>query len=621
MNLEDIQLLVAEKLAIEKSFTAKKQMKNTDQDVPPFTTVYQESVEMAEKIKVHSKYGVFPWKLFKEKAPNQDPKEWEYQKNNYPKPSITMPYWMKALGVINRIWNDQNWSIKWPEFEESSIYKDNQPQDYFENKYPTFGSYEVYMRQIFTNYKINDPNAFICYKPSYIPAREIEGGFVYDDTKLLEPKAYIYDCDQIWSYKENDHLLVLLKEKSIIESGKIKVREGKIFEFYDTNLILRITQIGKKENPEFDYAIYYQHNLDILPCQALKGNPSTIDGELIYQSYFLPAVGLLDEAVKNNSTKQINTYANAYGSAWEYVDPCPNQKCGQGCSPGYVVEYDGEKTIHQICSTCGGHGKKNKRSPLGVYEMEIPGRLDGDGDTAIPTPPFGFVSPGVEILKHLKDEVKDNITDGFEILNITVSNSVVKGGDTALGKQIDREEMFSFILKISDEIFEALIFGYKIQGLMRYGTDFNYPEIAAPKTFLMRSEYDYLSEINESIKAQMPTIVIREQLEEYIGLRFGTNRKFGSIVGLAFKVDRLAIMSQIDINAGISLGKIGKWEAILHDSIYQFIEETINEDPEFMEKDYKVQKEVLVQMAKAKETEIRPAETNTAAGLFKELNG
>ena len=275
----------------------------------------------------------------------------------------------------------------------------------------------------------------------------------------------------------------------------------------------------------------------------------------------------------------------------------------------------------KLCPDCGGLGAKSKHSPLSVFQMKVPGRLEGEGDTALPSPPYGYVEPSKEILEFLKQEVKDNTIDGFEILNITVSNSVVKGSDTALGKQIDREEMHSFILKISDEVFESFEFGIKIMGLMRYGTSFQAPQISYPKTFLIRSEYDILNEINESIAAGMPSIVIRQQLDEYVNLRFGTNQKFSSVVELAFKVDRLAIMSQIDINAGISLGKIGKWEAILHDSVYQFIEETIIDDPDFMGKDYKAQKEVLVQLAKAKETEIRPAETNTAAGLFNSLNG
>jgi hypothetical protein len=631
-NEKQIQDLVLEKLVLEREFNSKKKFGKTDAEVPPFTPVYQESVEMAEKIKVHSRYGVFPEKLFREKAPFQDPKEFEYQKKNYPKPSITMPYWMEALGVINRIWNDSNWSIKWNNFEENSVYKDAQPQDYFEKQYPSFGSYEAFKRQIYTDYKINDPNAISCYKPHKIPVKEGlndkgEPIMVYDDTIMVEPKEYIYDSDQQWDYIEGDRLLIYLHEKSIIEDGDKKVRKGRMFEFYDKQNIWRVIQVGKKQDDNYSCELYYSHNLGILPCEKLKGRPVSTEGYIIYQSYFLPAVGLLDEAVKNGSTKQLSIYANAFPRPWEFVDPCDNPQCGSGCERGYIVDYVNDVKSTKICPTCQGSGDRTKNSVLGVYKMKVPGRLDGEGDAAIPTPPFGFVAPGTEILEFLKKEVKDNIIDGFEILNITVSKSEVRGSDTALGKQIDREEMFSFILKISDEVFESFEFGLKVMGLMRYGLKANGEpnylpsEISYPKTFLIRSEYDILTEVNEAKKAEMPDIVIRQLIQEFINLRFGANKNFNSVTGLAFQIDRLAILSQVDINAGISLNKIARWEAVLHDSVYQFIEEALIKDPLFLEKEFQIKKNTLIQMAKSMADAIAPPKDNTADELFNSING
>src|ERR1044072_2147116 len=128
-----------------------KQERKPDEKIPAFNSVYVDSVEMRDKIAVHSELNVFPWKLFKKKAPNEDPAQFEYRKENY-EPSTT-PYWNKAQNAINRIWNRQNFEIHW-----ESETGEGTAKEYYTEDYPSYGSVVNYFESIVTRQKINDPN-------------------------------------------------------------------------------------------------------------------------------------------------------------------------------------------------------------------------------------------------------------------------------------------------------------------------------------------------------------------------------------------------------------------------------------------------------------------------------
>lgn len=575
-----------------------------------FSPVYRQSVEMAQKISVHAKYGQFPHKLLAAKAPNQDPAEWEYQKRIYPVPSITMPYWYKALGALNRIWNDNNWSIIWMEEDAG----EDSAQKYFEREYPKYGSYEAYHKEIYLTKKINDPNSVAAYRPLYLPTRDAENEdgeieTVFDDTQLPVPVEVIFPSENVVQFIDGLYFIGILNENSIVTVGGKKEQTGLILELYDSDNIYRIAQYGNKKDYTFDIALYYTHNIGVLPARKLKGRPEEVDGHVLYYSHFLPAVSMLDEAVRNFSTEQMSIYSQAFPVRWQYTDRCDEA----GCISGYIQTIDEGEAKKELCHSCKGTGKKSKISPTGVLEMDAGGRLQ-EGDKELPTPPMGWVSPSPEILTFLSEKYQSQIRSAFAMLNIELSTSDSKGSETALGKMIDREEFFSFLKAISDEVFEAFEFGINIMGIMRYGERFVPPQMVYPRNFQIRNDYEITEEISKAKSAGLPDIAIRELLEQWIHLRFNKNANVGKIVEFVFKVDRLVAKSDVDINAGISLGTVAKWEKILHDSIYTFIAQSADE---ISDETFDVMKNKLESLAKDKAAEIAPEKISTEIILAK----
>lgn len=538
---------------------------------------YSQIVKLYEETRTHSDMDYFPEKLFKEKAPNQDEKEFEYEKGNY-KP-CTVPFWGRAEASVGRIWNKENFSIKYP---------DQKQGEYFETGIPFYGSILYFFSSVYTSWKLKDPNALLAIKPYKLPEKkDKDGNLIADDTQLIEPVPYIYLGQNVIRYEEEVYALVLTDEKSMVKRGSVEVKEGRIFEFYDVNNIYKITQYGNKEEETYRIELYYPHNLGFLPCDKLRGKPIYKNGTFYYESYFRDAVPALDEALIYNSILKMSTVSQAYPVYWEITDRC----LAPGCLNGKAMQ-DGKLVD---CPECNGTGDRNKKSPTGKYKVQMPGKLDGDNK--MPIPPLGWESPDIAVLTHL-DKIKDkSILQAFTFQNVDVSNTLVKGSETATERMIDREEFFSFLLKFSDECFEALKWCINTMGKMRYGSNFKEPEIRFPNNFSLRTFNEVTEEINEGKTAGLPDIAMYKLLQEYIKLRFGIDARFASMINLIVSVDSLLLKSDQDISSLKAQGLIEKWEAILHRKILVYIEDRLKENDKFLEYP-KNAKEELISLAK-----------------------
>lgn len=609
-DIDKIQEIVKEKVAYLKA-TGKGYKK--DMAVPNYNSVYQDSIEHANELAVHIE-GTFPAKLLRDKAPNQDTKEWQYQKDLYL--PVTMPFMYRALAKVNRIWLKQNWNITFQ--NEETAFADEPLKKYLEEDYPNYKSIDDYFQQIVTKEKFADPNGVVCHKPLFIPmTSEIDGEKeiqTIDTTVMIQPIAKFYPSWQVIEYIPLNYCLIETQHKSDVKVGEMTKKEGLIYEFYDTENIWFVIQKGKKENYEFDILLYYNHNLGELPCYKLKGIPFERANSIFYKSYFFPAIPHLNDAIRNFSTKQISTHAHAFPQKWELTDGnCDFQNDKAKCVGGYLQNFDPDNKSVVKCSECNGTGVRKSVSATGVRQIAIPKNLSDEKQ--IPTPPFGWEAPDQTILEFLSRNIDNSTLMAFVFLNMDFSNSNVKGGETALGKMIDRDELFTFLMKISDELFWAYETSINFIGKMRYGSSYKKPTINRPKDFEIRSAFDLTEEIGLANEKGISSFAMIEMNRQYFKTRFSNDitmlKKFDASVA----ADRLFHYKQIDINAGLGVGTIAKWEAILHDSVWNFIDMLIREDETFLEKETNEQVEMIKAKAKEKATEITPLKNNAESLL------
>lgn len=578
-------------------------IKNTKKGHEPnFGVVHSTAIKYKRKLMPHYDPEYFPDRLFKERAPNQSEEEQKYVQKNHK--AITYVVWDRFKTVLKRIWNDANWSISdWGKVD--SKYDAYPPQEYFEEEYPIFDSLENYYRGVVTDTKEKDPNSVIVHKPESIPVKESEEGYVYDDQAMVNPIAYIFPCEQVMIYFQGQYFLGLSDEKSTVEYGAKKERTGLIFEFYDINNIYLVKQVGKKEDYSFVVELYWNHNLGYLPCKILKAEPSVIGTNIVYKSHFMPAVEPLDLALLDNANLLIAKNRHVFPKFWELQAECDYQDEVKGACQGGYLYIDGSKSK---CPQCKGTGHKSL-SPFGTYTIPMPDKFNPE--LANLGTPAGYIAPEIETPKFLDEQIDKNINRGLSILNLNVSNSDVKGGDTALGKQIDREEQFSFLVQISSQIFHLFEFSLTTIQKMRYGVNAEPPKVNYPKNFSIRNEYDLTEEISQAKNNGMPDIGIRQLIIEYFNTRFNNNELASRVITLVFYADRLVTLSNQEIATKLASGAIAKWEDILHTSISQIIQEQIQVDESFMELDLEDQKEVIIGKAKEIEANIAPKKIDT----------
>jgi hypothetical protein len=107
----------------------------------------------------------------------------------------------------------------------------------------------------------------------------------------------------------------------------------------------------------------------------------------------------------------------------------------------------------------------------------------------------------------------------------------------------------------------------------------------------------------------MPDSAKSRLLLEWFSKRFNSIES-AKIDKIVFATDRLFALTPLEINAQKLSGVVANWEVILHTSINNFIVNISIQDVNFLDKDIEEQKRLLVEMAKAKETEIAPKRIN-----------
>ena len=581
----------------KKTLTSKK-------DIEGVHDLYEDSVKMSKAISNHAIKGKFPAELFQHRSPNQTQKEAEYIEKNFKQ--HTLPVFVDYLSTITRPFGDGNWSIKYK--DEADEFKSNSFKSYVESGIPIYGSLEQFVKFILPTIKSIDANGFIGVRPRYIDYLEdTTGELKVDDTKLFEPTIFYYKSKQVIDFTD-DYVLFLSEEHSIVDYEGKRKSVGSIYELYTKEAVYFFVQIGKKIDNTFELRPFYQHNLGYIPAHQLMGIPRIDDDKILWQSPFIYSTDLLDLVLVNSNWLQASINKCVFPNVVMYGSPCEFRDSeGHACNAGTILIDGVEKT----CSSCNGSGLKSRLSPLGTLLINPATKFDA-GEVNATQDPLRFVSPDVTTLEFLRDKISEDTDKARKILHLQTSNSDVKGSEnlTATGVAIDAKAMYSFVKPISDQIFTLYEFCLKTIGKERYGVNFEAPELTYPKTFDFKSAEDYLNDIGNAIKNNLPPSFIQTILLQYINAFYGDNVDTTSIFKLVSETDRLFGFSQDEINMKLAKGTIAKWEDILHGSILLFINDAKNANPNFLEVPIDEQKKILTDMAKVKEKEIQSNPVN-----------
>lgn len=592
------------------------------QKIPEYYKGYVDRLYDYNRIKVHAEPGFFPSEIFEKRSPNQQQQELDYIEATYEQNTISV--FIDFINTVSRIFHDSNWSLNYNVDKDQYINAGLTFKDYVEKEIDGYGSLETFIKEMLPTVKLRDSEGVIAVRPKHIETvQDDEGNLIYDESKLVKPQPFYFRCEQVVGYEENEYYLIESDEKSMVDYGGQKRKTGMVYEFYDRQGVYFIRQIGKYSDYTFEIIPFYIHNLDELFVYKLKGIPVYKAGELIWQSPFLYACSSLNSALLDEANLRISKNMCVYPyriqlgnlCEFDYVDKNENHST---CMNGQV--YDSVVNGNIVCPSCNGLGTKSRISPMGVMLLKPKSNSD-DGDSTFTGDPLKYVSPEVHTLDLLRTEIEGAFLKARNVLHLNNSNTEVKGSQdmTATGQFMDMRAMYAFIKPISDQIFNLYESILTAIGKQRYGNDFAGFELAYPVTFDFQTTQDYIAEITALITAGAPPFMVQAVMMKFLRALFYNEKTAAKAFELLVHSDRLISINQTDIAYGLSKGTVGAYEAILHDSGITFVNELYMENPAFFEQDFAVQKEQLIERAKAKATEVSAPATE-AGNIINLLN-
>lgn len=542
---------------------------------PEYWVGYNYAAKMYDAIKPHSRSDVYPEHLFSVRAPNQTEEQAKYIKANYK--AITLGVFEDFKATISRAFADQNWSIKYGE-EKDVRFGDETFQSYVNKEIENYGSIEAFAKNMIPSLKLVDANGIIAIYPSEINYTSIEkleedqGSSEVIDNELIRPLPKYYPCKSIVGQELGKWYLLISDEKSIVKSNNKELKEGLVLELFDDSCIYKIKQKGKKSDFVFgEVEVYFKHDLGYVPCIKLMGTPQLIEQTIAYQSPFITAVPLLEQALLDESYLQISKATSAFpfmvalGETCEFTD-----RDGSKCDNGRI--FDSINGGYKTCSSCGGAGVKSRFSPSGALLVR-PKTSMNDGDSGISGDYLKFVSPPMDTLDFLRKEIDSLLFKSRQILHLPSSDSSVSFGEsnTATGSLNKLRALHAFIKPISDQIFTIYEFTLETIGRMRYGEYFGGFNLVYPTSFDINTPSDYLALISEGQKAGVAPSITFANMYNYIKAINYTDEETTAIYDLILEADELLLMNSADIIARVANGSIEKWQDVLHYSAPQLI--------------------------------------------------
>jgi hypothetical protein len=573
-------------------------------EIPEMWPGYRFSVKQLRDILSHAQRDVFPEHLFLDMGPHAKPRDIKFARLNFK--AITLPVWMDFFNTILRAFQDGNWAIDYGEQDE---YK-----EYVEKLLPIYGDLESYVKNVLTDIKLKDANGIVAIKPyevKYVVDENgqvilDEEGFATISDELLDPYPVYYSCKNIIAQFEGRFFAVVSPEKSIVQVGGKPVREGIIIEIYDNEKILRVEQIGKKNDYTFGQPfIYFQHNLNYIPAFKLKGvavmNTEAIDTVgLLYASRFSYAVDNLDRVLTDDATLEIVKRKCAFPYMVAVGNPCEFEMNGSRCTGGKIHDKEAGKEI--VCPHCNGAGITNRLSPSGELLINPGGgSLTDMGDTKLQGKYIEFVAPDTAIFEFLEQQKKDNENRARRIIHIkdTDGKYVYNADASATASDNDMKAMHAFILPESDQIFELYEKIANAIGDMRFGDRFTPISIQRPQSFDMATAADYLDMIKDLVEIGVAPTIIREFMLKYLNSIFYSDKDAIKALEIIMAADKLLPFTNEVIATKVERGVAEKWQEVLHDRASVLIKMLEGTVPRYFDMDIAEQVRLLEEAAKA----------------------
>lgn len=457
--------------------------------------------EVRDTMFIHTR-GKNPGEILTMRRPNEDPDVQKYRLDTWE--PITKGSMNRAIDKLFRIFSSANFSIT-----VSADLSDYLDQKKFSGQY-----FYSYIQKYVVRRMIEDPNGFLVWLPS--------GPGVEDPSVKVEVAAELISSGDI-VYLSDEAISWVAKEKTRVWVGG-QYKEGDIILTLTKEGFYKSTQIGGTgKNRKFILELIYKHDTGILPAIILGGDATDED---FFESYFSAFVPFANESIRQYSDWVGVMTSSCFPYREEVADTC----AAPGCRDG--IFFDIEKDEERPCKNCKGTGRVISRSPFGVF-MRDRGSNPITG-TQSEGPMIRFIGPPVDVIKYSGEAWELLLKKAEEALNL----NTIQEAQSGEAKRVDREDSYIVLSKISNNIFDEIIYK-SLLIIEKYREVVNPidPIIVKPISFSMKNEDDLLDEVSKLSDKNAPVAFLVEATKDLAKKRFSGNKSLSRMVEILVVYD------------------------------------------------------------------------------------
>jgi hypothetical protein len=539
---------------------------------------YEDAVEMYEELETHAD-GEYPGELIDQRRPAESDEIKHYRKKIFV--PITKPVFTKVYNSLMKIRKSQDWMVQFPAELPAVIAEDESPEKYLMYKMPRNGSITNWMFSVCFKQYLIDANAAVLTLPT---------NWEKQDNQYYEPYPMIFNSEDVLDYKEG--LYYVLKEH---DEDKYWVIQPDIIQIFEVK----------------DYAVrevfQMPNALGYIPVRHLYGMIiENYKDRALYESRISGIVPKMNEALREYSDLQAEIVQHIHSTMWS-MQP---QQCGRCKGLGEIPK---ENSAPIKCPSCSGKGLL----PLNPFEhLVLP--APRAGEPAIPTPPIGYVQKQTDIAKLQEERIRQHIYDALSAINMEFLAETPLS-QSGVAKQVDREELYSFVHSIAEDIVRIMdeiiydICAWRYSGVT---SDIRalLPYIPVPERFDMLSGKVLVDELTSMVNAKVDPAIINAAQIELAGKKFNDS-EVKDLVVLKLKLDPFAGVPEENISLQRMYNAIDQNDLIIHANINKFVTRALEEVQDFANLSYADQMSVMLRYAQERRALPPPAPTPADAGL------
>lgn len=558
---------------------------------------YAENVNQASEMGVHLK-GDKPVRLLESYRPNEPQQIRDYRLEIYE--PITQSEGKRIINVLSKIQQSSNFSIKFP--EQENVTEEDNLETYTTEDYPHFGSVTNWAFDVALKQDLIDANSLVVVMPLVIPD---------DNVTFLKPFTFIYRSDQVLDYGLN-YYTILLDKKNVVNDVPLM-----IWLIVTDSEILEITQVSPTDLERVSIEVLFEFDFGEAPAYFMKGDYREETIPFAYDSFVSGILPYWNKVIRMDSDLDAQYNQHLFLERVEIEVECSNN-CQRDADLGINVVIKLVNGVEQkvTCKSCGGSGWINGRSPYGVTTRRKDAFEDDKGGSEFPG--VAYIDKPTEIVELTEKKVTELISKGFSSVNLDIIDKV-GANQSGVAKTIDRSELFSFLNKVSDNLFDNIIKNaYKYISLWRFGVinEATFPVINKPTSFDALNESLLVEEIKLLSEAGIDTT----QLElDLIDKKFPNDKQKQLFNKNIIDLDSLSGKTEeqkLEVKMG---GGVTQEQFIISSNIRGFILDALEKDEEFLTKSREDKLKKLDELAKAQI--VKPIEIGTPEENEQVING